>query len=140
MGLWIAGKLLKSDDLPKEEENFQRIYVKSPSFLSMHLGVRAEVLPPGTDCHHFILEVRGALISLSLLILSHRVGPAQDDWERLEEPYGSIFLSIPTVLDPSLAPEGHHILHVFTTASIDDWKVRFDPRIPASSLLFASSF
>ncbi|CAA6658460.1 unnamed protein product [Spirodela intermedia] len=95
------GKLLKVDELPKEEENFQRIYVKSPSFLSMHLGVKAEVLPPDTDCHHFVLE---------------------DDWERLEEPYGSIFLSIPTVLDPSLAPEGHHILHVFTTSSIDDWK------------------
>jgi len=47
----------------------------------------------------------------------------QDDWNRLEMPYGSIFLSIPTVLDPSLAPEGHHILHIFTTSSMDDWKV-----------------
>ncbi|XP_078430823.1 carotenoid isomerase [Wolffia australiana] len=94
-------KLLKMKQLPKEEENFQRVYEKSPSFLSIHLGVKADVLPPGTDCHHFILE---------------------DDWARLEKPYGSIFLSIPTVLDPSLAPEGRHILHVFTTASIDDWK------------------
>jgi prolycopene isomerase len=41
----------------------------------------------------------------------------------LEKPYGSIFLSIPTVLDPSLAPEGHHILHIFTTAGIEDWEV-----------------
>ncbi|MQL81464.1 hypothetical protein Taro_013918 [Colocasia esculenta] len=95
------GKLLKVNDLPKEEANFQRIYVKAPSFFSIHMGVKAEVLPPDTDCHHFILE---------------------DDWARLEDPYGSIFLSIPTVLDPSLAPEGHHILHIFTTSSIDDWK------------------
>lgn len=49
----------------------------------------------------------------------------QDDWDRLEKPYGSIFLSIPTVLDSSLAPEGHHILHIFTTSGIDDWKVEF---------------
>jgi prolycopene isomerase len=42
----------------------------------------------------------------------------------LEKPYGSIFLSIPTVLDPSLAPEGHHIFHIFTTAGIEDWEVR----------------
>lgn len=95
------GKLLKGETLPKEEENFQKVYVKAPSFLSIHMGVKAEVLPPDTDCHHFVLE---------------------DDWARLEEPYGSIFLSIPTVLDSSLAPEGHHILHIFTTSSIEDWE------------------
>ena len=44
-------------DLPKEEENFQKLYVKAPSFLSIHMGVKAEVLPPDTDCHHFVLEV-----------------------------------------------------------------------------------
>ncbi|PON42061.1 Carotene isomerase [Parasponia andersonii] len=95
------GKLLKGKDLPKEEENFQKAYMKAPSFLSIHMGVKAEVLPPDTDCHHFVLE---------------------NDWTRLEEPYGSIFLSVPTVLDSSLAPEGHHILHIFTTSSIEDWE------------------
>ncbi|KAI7727900.1 hypothetical protein M8C21_010189 [Ambrosia artemisiifolia] len=73
----------------------------APSFLSIHMGVKAEVLPPDTDCHHFLLE---------------------DDWKNLEEPYGSIFLSIPTMLDSSLAPKGRHILHIFTTSSIEDWQ------------------
>uniref|UniRef100_A0A452XVA2 prolycopene isomerase n=9 Tax=Triticinae TaxID=1648030 RepID=A0A452XVA2_AEGTS len=95
------GKLVKAEELPEEEKNFQKNYVKAPSFLSIHLGVKASVLPAGTDCHHFVLE---------------------DDWSNLEKPYGSIFLSIPTVLDPSLAPEGHHILHIFTTAGIEDWE------------------
>ncbi|XP_060177132.1 prolycopene isomerase, chloroplastic [Lycium barbarum] len=95
------GKLLKAENLPKEEENFQKAYVKAPSFLSIHMGVKADVLPPDTDCHHFILE---------------------DNWTNLEKPYGSIFLSIPTVLDSSLAPEGQHILHIFTTSSIEDWE------------------
>ncbi|KAK5845607.1 Prolycopene isomerase, chloroplastic [Gossypium arboreum] len=94
------GKLLKAENLPKEEENFQKVYVKAPSFLSIHMGVKAGVLPPDTDCHHFVLE---------------------DDWTRLEEPYGSIFLSIPTVLDSSLAPKGRHILHIFTTSPLEDW-------------------
>nr|CAD1818410.1 unnamed protein product [Ananas comosus var. bracteatus] len=85
----------------EEEKNFQRNYVKAPSFLSIHMGVKASVLPADTDCHHFILE---------------------DDWARLEKPYGSIFLSIPTVLDSSLAPEGHHILHIFSTSNIEDWE------------------
>ncbi|XP_073017286.1 prolycopene isomerase, chloroplastic-like [Primulina eburnea] len=95
------GKLLKLEDLPEEEARFQRSYIKAPSFLSIHMGVKADVLPPNTDCHHFILE---------------------DDWKNLEEPYGSVFLSIPTVLDSSLAPEGNHILHIFTTSSIEDWE------------------
>ncbi|KAI3447382.1 hypothetical protein Pfo_004047 [Paulownia fortunei] len=95
------GKLLKKEDLPEEEKRFQKAYVKAPSFLSIHMGVEADVLPPDTDCHHFILE---------------------DDWKSLEDPYGSIFLSIPTVLDTSLAPEGKHILHIFTTSSIEDWE------------------
>ncbi|WOL10884.1 prolycopene isomerase 1, chloroplastic [Canna indica] len=95
------GKLVKMDDLPEEEKNFQRVYIKAPSFLSIHMGVKSAVLPPETDCHHFILE---------------------DDWANLEKPYGSIFLSIPTVLDSSLAPEGHHILHIFTTSCIEDWE------------------
>ncbi|KAI3897408.1 hypothetical protein MKW92_040206 [Papaver armeniacum] len=95
------GKLLKRNELPKEEEDFQKVYVKAPSFLSIHMAVKAEVLPSDTDCHHFVLE---------------------DDWTSLEKPYGSIFLSIPTVLDSSLAPKGHHILHIFTTSCIEDWK------------------
>ncbi|XP_038985465.1 prolycopene isomerase 1, chloroplastic isoform X1 [Phoenix dactylifera] len=95
------GKLVKVDDLPEEEKNFQRIYVKAPSFLSIHMGVKDTVVPPNTDCHHFILE---------------------DDWANLEKPYGSIFLSIPTVLDSSLAPEGHHVFHIFTTSCMEDWK------------------
>lgn len=53
----IVGKLLKGEDLPKEEENFQQVYVKAPSFLSIHMGVKADVLPSDTDCHHFVLEV-----------------------------------------------------------------------------------
>ncbi|KAL3646955.1 hypothetical protein CASFOL_009499 [Castilleja foliolosa] len=95
------GKLLKKEDMPKEEKRFQKAYIKAPSFLSIHMGVKADVLPPDTDCHHFVLE---------------------DDWKNLEVPYGSIFLSIPTILDKSLAPEGKHILHIFTVSSIEDWE------------------
>lgn len=48
---------MKRENLPKEEKDFQERYVKAPSFLSIHMGVKAEVLPPETDCHHFVLEV-----------------------------------------------------------------------------------
>lgn len=45
-----------------------------------------------------------------------------EDWAKMEEPYGTIFVSIPTLLDPSLAPEGHHIVHAFTPSWMEDWQ------------------
>ena len=76
-------------------------YKKSPSFLSIHTGVCADVLPPGTQCHHIIVE----------------------DWQTMESPLGTLFVSIPTLLDPTLSPDGTHIVHIFSPDWIDNWKV-----------------
>lgn len=64
----------------------------------------------------------------------------QDDWGNLEKPCGSIFLSIPTVLDSSLAPEGHHILHIFTTSCIEDWKVNLSIKTASITFLISDIF
>lgn len=42
----------------------------------------------------------------------------------MEEPFGTLFVSIPTLLDPSLSPDSTHIVHVFSPDWIDNWKVR----------------
>jgi prolycopene isomerase len=68
--------------------------------LSLHLGVDAKVFSADTACHHILLE----------------------DWQKMEEPEGTIFVSIPTLLDRDLAPEGHHIVHTFTPSWIEDWQ------------------
>jgi prolycopene isomerase len=94
------GSLLSTENIPKTEVNWQKRYQKSPSFLSLHLGVQAEVLPLGTECHHILLE----------------------DWQRLEDEQGTIFVSIPTLLDPSLAPADHHIIHAFTPSWLTVWQ------------------
>lgn len=93
-------KLLPPEKMPHGEKKWTKRYQKSPSFLSLHLGVKAEVLPPGTECHHILLA----------------------EWDRMAESEGTIFVSIPTLLDPSLAPEGYHIIHTFTPSWIDDWQ------------------
>ncbi|MDY6780992.1 MAG: carotene isomerase [Cyanobacteriota bacterium] len=93
-------KLLPPEQMPPGERRWQKRYKKSPSFLSLHLGVKAEVLPGGTECHHILLE----------------------EWEKMEDEQGTIFVSIPTLLDPSLAPEGHHIIHCFTPSWIEEWR------------------
>jgi prolycopene isomerase len=93
-------KLLPREEMPVAEKKWQKRYQKSPSFLSLHLGVEARVLPLGTECHHIVLE----------------------EWDKMEAKEGTIFMSIPTLLDPTLAPEGYHILHVFTPSWVDDWQ------------------
>ena len=37
--------LLPEDKMPRSEQKFRERYKKSPSFLSIHMGVRADVLP-----------------------------------------------------------------------------------------------
>jgi prolycopene isomerase len=97
------GKLLAENPLPAREIKWQQDYAKSPSFLSLHLGIKAEVLATGTECHHIQL----------------------DDWSNLtvaRGAKGTLFVSIPTLLDPELAPPGHHIIHAFTPSWLDDWQ------------------
>ena len=94
------GKLLPPEEIPPKEKKWQKRYKKSPSFLSLHLGVEADVLPAGTECHHVLLE----------------------NWDIMEDGEGTIFVSIPTLLDPSLAPANHHIIHTFTPSWIEDWQ------------------
>ncbi len=90
-------KLLPKAEMPASEKKWQQRYQKSPSFLNMHLGVKAQLLPVGTECHHILVE----------------------NWDKMDE---TIFVSIPTLLDPDLAPAGHHIIHTFTPGWVEDWQ------------------
>ncbi|MFO5526398.1 MAG: carotenoid isomerase [Cuspidothrix sp.] len=93
-------KLLPPENIPANEKIWQQRYEKSPSFLSLHIGVKASVLPLGTQCHHILLT----------------------DWQEMTAAQGTIFVSIPTLLDPNLAPPGYHIIHAFTPDWITNWQ------------------
>lgn len=45
-----------------------------------------------------------------------------EDWEKMEEPGGCIFVSMPSLLDPSLCPDGTHLVHIFTPDWIHNWQ------------------
>ncbi|MCT0211411.1 MAG: carotene isomerase [Cyanobium sp.] len=93
------GSLVDAAHTPAAETVWRRRYKPSASFLSLHLGVKAEVIPAGSHCHHLMLE----------------------RWEDMEAEQGTVFVSIPTLLDPALAPPGNHIVHAFTPSAIDTW-------------------
>ena len=86
------GRLVDPQHVPASERSFLGRYRKSPSFTTLHLGVRAEALPwlADCECHHILLE----------------------DWAELEDTVsakgaGTLFVSIPSVLDPTVAPEAY---------------------------------
>ena len=92
--------LISSNRVPKSEYKWSETYKPSPSFVSIHLGVEKKLISNKFNCHHIIVE----------------------DWDELENEKGVIFVSIPTLLDSSLAPEGKHIVHAFTPSSIGEWE------------------
>jgi len=93
-------QLLGDHPLPQAEQKWRTNYQKSPSFLSLHLGIKASALPPQTHCHHILL----------------------DNWAEMEQSLGTVFVSIPTLLDPSLAPADHHIIHAFSPSWMAEWR------------------
>jgi prolycopene isomerase len=44
-----------------------------------------------------------------------------DNWQSYQQLGGTLYFSAPTILDPSLAPEGHHIIHAFVTDEVACW-------------------
>ena len=99
-GLNNNNSLIDPAIVPKSEHKWSRNYKPSPSFVSLHLGVDNKLIKNDFNCHHIIVE----------------------DWDKMEDEKGVIFISIPTLLDPTLAPEGKHIIHAFTPSSIMNWE------------------
>lgn len=87
-------KLLPGDAVP---ESFRTERAKTPecnSFMHLHLGIDATGLPENLICHY--------------LVVNH--------WD-LTAPQNVVAISIPSLLDPSLAPPGKHTIHVYTPAT-----------------------
>ena len=66
------------------------------SFMHLHLGVRADVMPADLPPQWTIVN----------------------SWDvPIDSPGNVIVVSVPSLLDPSLAPEGHHVIHAYTAGN-----------------------
>jgi phytoene dehydrogenase-like protein len=91
--VWDTLKLLPEDALPKSYRQQQQQTPECDSFMHLHLGIAGAGLPENLACHHIVVN----------------------DWNRgITAPQNVIAISIPSVLDPSLAPPGKHVIHVYT--------------------------
>ena len=66
-------------------------------------------LPP--PCSPTLIYPRGAQ---ALASIHHIVVP---EWEKLTQPQSAAFVSMPSLIDPALAPEGCHVIHAYLPAT-----------------------
>lgn len=91
-------QLLEPNDLPNA---YRQTALKTPaidSFMHLHLGIRADGLEHLTG-HHVVVH---------------------DDRD-ITVPGNTCMISIPSVWDADLAPEGHHGVHAYTLEPFEGW-------------------
>jgi phytoene dehydrogenase-like protein len=65
------------------------------SFVHLHIGINASGLPPDLESHYSVINT----------------------WDDIEAPQNHVIISIPSVLDPGLAPDGCHVIHAYAAAN-----------------------
>ena len=99
--LWDTyNHLLSETDLPAQYRKQALETNAIDSFMHLHLGIRAEGLEDLT-IHHVVV---------------------QDTNKDITTPGNTCMISIPSVLDPSLAPDGHHVVHAYTLEPYRNWQ------------------
>ena len=99
-GTHSRAPLLRKEDLP---QSYRESALKTPavdSFMHLHLGIRAAGLE-GLTGHHVVVH-----------------NASQD----ITEPGNTCMISIPSVWDANLAPEGHHVVHAYTLEPFEGWQ------------------
>lgn len=91
--VWDMLKLLPKGSMPPEIAQEKAATPECDSFMHLHLGIDGANLPKDLACHYIVVN----------------------DWaEGITAPQNLILISIPSVLDPSLAPKGKHVIHAYT--------------------------
>ena len=91
--VWDTLKLIPDGALPNSWVKERANTPECESFMHLHVGIDAADLPSDLQCHYIVVN----------------------DWELgITAPQNVVVVSIPSVLDPSLAPPGKHNIHVYT--------------------------
>lgn len=93
-------QLLRPDDLPASYRQASLATPAVESFMHLHLGIRAGGLENLTG-HHVVVH---------------------DASKDITAPGNTCMVSIPSVWDAKLAPEGHHVVHAYTLEPYTGWK------------------
>ncbi|GKY99219.1 hypothetical protein MPSEU_000877300 [Mayamaea pseudoterrestris] len=101
--LWNMAKILNDSVSSLDEQSVAKVkqvqqrageMCMTGSFMHLHLGIPKDGLSDELECHHSVLD-------MSIDVTAEQ---------------NMVIISIPTVFDASLAPEGYHIVHAYTAA------------------------
>lgn len=101
--VWDTLKLLPEESVSKQYRQRQQATPECDSFMHLHLGIDAQGIRPDLACHYIVVN----------------------DWFKgVTAPQNVVLISIPSVLDPSLAPAGKHVIHAYTPGNepYDFWQ------------------
>lgn len=91
--VWDTLKLLPEGAVPNKFRSQRQAIPECDSFMHLHLGIDAQGLPADLACHYIVVN----------------------DWQLgITAPQNVVVVSIPSILDPFLAPPSKHVIHVYT--------------------------
>jgi phytoene dehydrogenase-like protein len=91
--VWDTLKLLPPGAVPLKYRQEKQATPECHSFMHLHLGIDGEGIPSDLPCHHIYVK----------------------DWELgIDTPQNVVLVSIPSLIDPTVAPPGKHTIHVYT--------------------------
>ncbi len=91
--VWDTLKLLPESSVPKSFRQQRQATPECDSFMHLHLGIDATGVRSDLACHYIFVK----------------------DWEQgISAPQNVVLISIPSLLDPGLAPAGKHVIHAYT--------------------------
>jgi phytoene dehydrogenase-like protein len=99
--VWDTLKLIPAGVLPDDYREQSSAAPQCESIVHLHLGIDARGLPEDLPMHYVVLK----------------------SWD-VTAPQNMVNICIPSILDPSLAPEGHHVVHAYTAGNepYDVWQ------------------
>jgi phytoene dehydrogenase-like protein len=92
--IWDTLKLVPEDAFPASFRSKAAAAPQTESIVHLHVGIDAAGLPDDLGIHHVVMK----------------------SWE-VTAPQNICNIPIPSTLDPSLAPPGHHVVHAYTAGN-----------------------
>jgi len=92
--IWDTLRLVPDEAFPKEFRSKAAATPQTESIVHLHLGIDATGLPADLGIHHVVVK----------------------NWN-VTAPQNVCNIAIPSTLDPSMAPAGHHVVHAYTAGN-----------------------
>ena len=88
-------KLLPEGAIAAEAKEEKMSTPMTGSFVHLHIGIDATGLPADLESHYTVIN----------------------KWDPIDAPQNHVIISIPSTLDPGLAPPGCHVIHAYAAAN-----------------------